>query len=215
MDHGPTSTERVPGPGAVVRSAPAERGEPGTSVSVIMCVYRTDRSGPVHDAVSSILAQTHQDLVLRIFVDGPVAGDLRACLEALCDARVQVRLSRANHGLAAGLNQLIDDSLREGARFIARMDADDRSYPERLERQLAFLHRHPDVGVLGGGCVEIDEDTGEEFVKILPTDDRTLKRELVKRTPFVHPTVVFRSEVFAGGTRYRSSESEDRGPWRT
>src|SRR5262249_41635787 len=143
-----------------------------------------DRLGPLRDAVSSVLGQTHGNLVLRILVDGPVTDDIRTYLEDPRDARVQVRLSKTNEGLAAGLNQLIDDSLREGAPFIARMDADDISYPERLERQLTFLNCHPDVGVLGTACLEVDEDTGEEFVKVLPTDDDTLKRELVKRTPF-------------------------------
>jgi glycosyltransferase involved in cell wall biosynthesis len=178
-----------------------------------MCVYHADRPGPLLDAVSSILVQTHQDFVLRILVDGLVTRDLRACLDELCDTRIQLRFSGAHHGLAAGLNQLIDESLDQGARFIARMDADDRSYPERLERQLAFLEGHPEVAVLGGGCLEVDEDTGEEFVKLLPTDDSTLKRDLVKRTPFVHPSVLFRSEVFAGGTRYRASASEDMHLW--
>ena len=204
---------RASGPSLAVGSRSAERGERGASVSIIMCVYQADRLEPLHGAVSSILTQTLRDFVLRILVDGPVADDLRAYLDALCDARVQVRFSRSSQGLAAGLNQLIDDSLREGARFIARMDADDKSYPERLARQVAFLDRHPEVAVLGGGCLEVDEDTGEEFVKILPTDDDTLKRELVKRTPFVHPSVVFRSEVFKGGTRYRSSASEDMHLW--
>jgi glycosyltransferase involved in cell wall biosynthesis len=213
VDEGPTGADRLSGPSPAVHPASAEGRARGTSLSVIMCVYDGDRPGPLHDAVSSILAQTHQDFVLRVLVDGPVAGDLRACLDELRDTRIQLRFSRANHGLAAGLNQLIDDSLGEGARFIARMDADDRSYPERLERQLAFLKGHAEVAVLGGGCLEVDEDTGEEFVKLLPTDDSTLKRELVKRTPFVHPSVLFRSEVFAGGTRYRSSPSEDMHLW--
>jgi len=93
------------------------------------------------------------------------------------------------------------------------MDADDICYPDRLEKQLAFLDSHPEVAVVGAGCLEFDEDTGEEFLKLLPTDDRTLKRGLVKRTPFVHPTVAFRAKVFAGGTRYRSYPSEDMHLW--
>src|SRR5215470_16802830 len=162
-------TGRVSGPSLAVDSESPERQEPRISVSVIMCICDADRLGPLRDAVSSILAQTHRDLVLRIFVDGPVTDDLRAYLNEPYDARVHVRFSRASRGLAAGLNQLIDDSLREGARFIARLDADGRSYPERLEKQIAFLDRHPEVAVLGGGCLEV-EDTGVEFVKVLPTD---------------------------------------------
>jgi hypothetical protein len=184
-----------------------------SQVSVIMCVHVGDRLGPLREAVSSVFAQTHADLVLRIFVDGPVADDVRAYLEGLADARACVELAATNRGLAAGLNRLIDASLREGCEVIARMDADDICHPDRLAKQLAFLARHPEVAVLGAGCVEFDEDTGKESLERLPADDRTLKRGLVRRTPFVHSTVVFRAEVFRGGTRYRALASEDMHLW--
>jgi glycosyltransferase involved in cell wall biosynthesis len=184
-----------------------------TRVSVIMCVYLGDRLGPLRDAVSSVLRQTHENLVLWILVDGPVTDDVRDYLETLADPRVRLLFEETNQGLAVGLNRLIDESLREGCEVIARMDADDACYPERLERQVAFLNSHPEVAVLGAGCLEFDEDTGEEFLKLLPTDDRTLKRELVKRTAFVHPVVAFRARVFAGGIRYRSQQSEDMHLW--
>jgi hypothetical protein len=142
-----------------------------------------------------------------------VADDVRAYLEGLADARACVELAATNRGLAAGLNRLIDASLREGCEVIARMDADDICHPDRLAKQLAFLARHPEVAVLGAGCVEFDEDTGKESLERLPADDRTLKRGLVRRTPFMHSTVVFRAEVFRGGTRYRALASEDMHLW--
>jgi glycosyltransferase involved in cell wall biosynthesis len=185
----------------------------GAIVSVIMCVYRADRFGPLRDAVSSVLRQTFTDFVFRIYVDGPVDESVRAYLAALDDPRVRVQFAAANQGLASGLNWLIDESLREGCDALARMDADDVCDPDRLAKQLAFLARRPDVDVLGAGCLEFDEDTGQEFLKILPPDDGTLKRELVKRTPFVHPTVVFRARVFAGGIRYPLRTSEDMHLW--
>jgi glycosyltransferase involved in cell wall biosynthesis len=205
--------DRAPAQGPAASPVPLASSWRATPVSVIMCVYRGDRLDPLRDAVSSVLAQTHADLVLRIYGDGPIAADVRAYLEDLTDTRVRLRFTEMNQGLAVGLNRLIDESLREGCEVIARMDADDVCYPQRLEKQLAFLDSHPEVDVIGAGCLEFDEDTGEEFLKLLPTDDRTLKRGLVKRTPFVHPAVVFRAQVFAGGTRYRSHLSEDMHLW--
>lgn len=192
---------------------PAAPATGRATVSVIMCVYAGDRPGPLRDAVRSVLEQTFADLVLRIYVDGPVEADVRVYLETLDDPRVRIEFAAANRGLGAGLNRLIDDSLLEGCDVIARMDADDVCHPERLAKQLAFLKRHPEVAVLGAGCLEFDEDTGDELVKRLPPDDATLKRELVKRTPFVHPTVVFRTEVFIGGIRYPTHPSEDMHLW--
>jgi hypothetical protein len=188
-------------------------GDAATRVSVIMCVYIGDRLGPLQDAVSSVLRQTHENFVLRIFIDGPVTDDIPAYLESLADPRVRLLFEETNQGLAFGLNRLIDESLRDGCEVIARMDADDACYPERLARQVAFLNSHPEVAVLGAACLEFNEDTGEEFLKLLPTDDRTLKRELVKRTAFVHPLVAFRATVFAGGIRYRTHLSEDMHLW--
>jgi hypothetical protein len=61
--------------------------------------------------------------------------------------------------------------------------------------------------VAGAGCLEFDEDTGAEYLRLLPADDAALKRGIVRRTPFVHSTVVFRAAVFAGGIRYRPHPS--------
>ena len=199
------------GPAASLITPPFPRR--ATPVSVIMCVDQGDRLAPLRDAVSSVLAQTHEALVLRIHVDGPVPDDIRAHLEGLTDSRVRLELSETTQGLAVGLNRLIDESLREGDEFIARMDADDVCHPERLAKQLAFLDRHPDVGVVGAGCLEFDEDTGAEYLRLLPTDDGALKRGIVRRTPFVRSTVVFRAAVFAGGLRYRPRTSEDMHLW--
>jgi glycosyltransferase involved in cell wall biosynthesis len=211
LDPAPPGAHRIVGQ---ARDVSADGGgHPAGSVSVILCVYHADQLGPLREAVSSVLAQTHRDVVLRILADGPVAADVRAYLEGPNDGRVQVRFSRTSQGLAASLNGLIDDSLHEGARFIARMNAADTSHPERLAKQLACLQRRPEIAVLGTGRLEIDEDTGQRLVTILPADDRTLKRDLVKRTPFVDSSVVFRSAVFAGGTRYRSGPAEDRHLW--
>ena len=199
------------GPAASLITPPFPRR--ATPVSVIMCVGQGDRLAPLRDAVSSVLAQTHEALVLRIHVDGPVPDDIRAHLEGLTDSRVRLELSETSQGLAVGLNRLIDESLREGDEFIARMDADDVCHPERLAKQLAFLARRPDVGVVGAGCLEFDEDTGAEYLRLLPTDDGALKRGIVRRTPFVRSTVVFRAAVFAGGLRYRPRTSEDMHLW--
>jgi glycosyltransferase involved in cell wall biosynthesis len=188
-------------------------GPEARRVSVVMCIYAGDRLASLRDAVTSVLAQSHGNLVLRIFVDGPVSAETRAYLEGLADPRVRLSFSETNEGLAVGLNRLIDESLRDGCDVIARMDADDVCYPDRLEKQVAFLESHPAIGVLGAGCLEFDEDNGEEFLKILPGDDRTLKRDLVKRTPFVHPVVAIRAEVFAGGVPYRPRTPEDIALW--
>lgn len=211
-----TTTRRRPDDGSTADAAPATPSAhrvTSARVSVVMCVYQADRPGPVLDAVTSVLRQTYADLVLRILVNGPVSAEVQGVLDGLRDPRIRIGSSETNLGLAMGLNRLIDESVHDGCDVVARMDADDISYLDRLEKQLAYLQQHPEVAVLGAGCLEFDEDTGAEFLKLLPVDDRTLKRNLVKRTPFVHPVVVFRSEIFARGIRYRRDPTEDIHLW--
>ncbi len=178
-----------------------------------MCVGQDDRLAPLRDAVSSVLAQTHEALVLRIHVDGPVPDDIRAHLEGLTDSRVRLELSETSQGLAVGLNRLIDESLREGDEFIARMDADDVCHPERLA---SSSRSSPAAGGRRGrrrlpGARRTTR--ARSISRLLPTDDGALKRGIVRRTPFVRSTVVFRAAVFAGGLRYRPRASEDMHLW--
>ncbi len=161
-----------------------------------MCVDAQHGLDRLREAVPSVLGQTHEDLVLRIFLDGPVSDDVRRHLEGLIDSRVSIERAETHQGRAVGLNRLIDESLRAGSDLIARMSADGACHPERLAKQLAFLARHPEVAVLGAGCVELDERTGKESLEIPPADDWTLKRGLIRRPPFVPSTVVFRADVF-------------------
>ena len=108
----------------------------------------------VGEAVESVLGQTLADLELIVVDDGStdstpalLAGFARA------DARVRV-LTQAVGGLTSTLNA---GCALVRAPLIARMDADDVALPDRLERQVAFLDAHPDVALLGGGIVLVDE----------------------------------------------------------
>ena len=196
------------------RPVPAAAGRPrAAQVSVIMCIDAQHGLDLLREAVPSVLGQTHEDLVLRIFLDGPVSDDVRRYLEGLVDSRVSIERAETHQGRAVGLNRLIDESLRAGSDLIARMSADGACHPERLAKQLAFLARHPEVAVLGAGCVALDERTGKESLEVPPADDWTLKRGLIRRPPFVPSTVVFRADVFRGGTRYRTLAWEDMHLW--
>ncbi len=112
------------------------------SVSVLLPV----RNGQafIAGAVASILAQTYGDFELLVLDDGSSdrTGEI---VEGFRDGRVRLVPDRVGRGLAIRLNQGID--LARG-RFLARMDADDLSFPERLEKQVRFLESHPQVDVV-------------------------------------------------------------------
>jgi glycosyltransferase involved in cell wall biosynthesis len=122
-------------------------------VSVIMPVLNAARTLPA--ALRSILWQTHAQWELILIDDG--SGDATLALARACtDARVRVIEGGANAGLAARLNQAI--ALARGD-YIARMDADDIAYPERLAAQVKFMLDHPECDLAGCAAVIFD-DTG-------------------------------------------------------
>lgn len=122
-------------------------------ISVCMPVYNAERF--VAEAVTSVLGQTRRDFELLILDDGSTDGSL-AILKRHAEADPRIRLtSRPNRGLAATLNELVDQARGE---FIARMDSDDISLPERFERQVRYLQAHPDCLVVGCQALVIDTD---------------------------------------------------------
>ncbi|TSA42045.1 MAG: glycosyltransferase [Betaproteobacteria bacterium] len=105
-------------------------------------------------AVRSLLLQTCTDWELLLLDDGS-SDDGVDRVQRFADARIRLVSDGQRRGLAARLNQAID--LARG-RFLARMDADDVAYPERLERQLAFLQANPEVDLLGSGMMVFADD---------------------------------------------------------
>jgi len=128
-------------------------------VSVAMAVYNGERY--LRQAVDSVLAQTFCDFEFLIVDDGST-DSTPEILAGYGDRRVVVISNSQNVGLTRSLNRCLE---RARGEYVARMDADDVSMPTRLEKQAAYLDRHPAVGLrpprrmrlavqlLPGGCV--------------------------------------------------------------
>lgn len=175
-------------------------------IAVILPVYKKDKVEYLNYAVESILNQTYNDIHLYIGVDGPVGDDLMAQLQRYSlKENVSVYDYEVNRGLACVLNDLLDICFNEGYEFIARMDADDISLPDRLEKQMAYLEEHPDVDVVGGAIDEIDEKGGKRGkVIVYPETPDECRAFFSKRNPHAHPAVLFRRRFFEkAGCKYR------------
>lgn len=175
-------------------------------IAVILPVYKKDKADCLTKAVESILYQTYKDTHLFIGVDGPVGDDLRDNLELLDrQNRVSIKWFPENRGLACVLNDLLDICFNEGYEYIARMDADDISLTDRLEKQMAFLEAHPEIDVVGGAIDEIDEDGNKRNKMIVcPETPETCREFFAKRNPHAHPAVLFRKRFFEkAGCKYR------------
>jgi hypothetical protein len=165
-------------------------------ISVVTPVYNGaryfDRAAP------SILAQTMDDFEWVIVDDGSTdATPARLAALAASDARVRV-LSPGRLGYARALNYAIEQAR---GTYIANQDFDDRSYPDRLRLQAAVLDAHPEVGVVGGRYVLIDETRHERYERMPPEQHDQIVRAMARRIPFAHTLVMFRKEAWrqAGG----------------
>jgi glycosyltransferase EpsE len=165
-------------------------------ISVITPVYNGERY--FDRAVPSILGQSFDDFEFIIVDDGSQdrTPDLLRDLAAT-DRRVRP-LFPGRLGFASACNFGIAQA--RGS-YIARQDFDDRSYPDRLRLQARLLDERPEVGVVGGHFIQINEDRGERFVRILPTEDADIRRAMARYIPFAHTVVTFRRKAWeeAGG----------------
>jgi len=165
-------------------------------LAVIMSIYHNDRLKFVSESVESILNQTFRDFHYYLVFDGPVSEDIDSYVSSLTDERIRFFRLEKNGGLAAAMNFLLEKVLAEPQyKYIARMDADDVSMPERFEKQREYLINNPDITVLGSWYEEIDEEGKHLAFRRLPTDHESLRKRYFTRTPFAHSSVMYRREL--------------------
>ena len=159
----------------------------------------------LESALRSILWQTFSDWELIVVDDGSTDQTGRI-LSQFSDVRVHVVQGKGGQqGLATRLNQCIE--LARG-KYVARMDADDVAYPERLERQVQYLEAHLDVDLLGHGAILFKEDG--QALGVYPTASE--HEEICRRPwwgfPLAHPTWMGKRSWFV---RYRYTDDLIKG----
>lgn len=168
------------------------------TISVILPVYKNDRKDYVELAINSILNQTYQNIEVNVGVDGPIGKDLADLLKNYADHdKVNIHWYEKNRGLAEVLNDLLEDSFKKGYEFVARMDADDISMPDRFKIQMDYLLKHPEIDVVGGALEEIDENGDSRGKKIIyPESNEECRTFFARRNPHAHPAVLFKKSFF-------------------
>lgn len=164
-----------------------------SDVSVLMPCYNT--AGTLRQALESLAQQTFADFELIAVNDGSTDGTLEI-LQDWASGDKRLRLIGQDHeGIVGALNAGLKACQ---AAYIARMDADDLSHPERLARQVAFLEEHPETAVVG--CRVRGYPPGEvregfsiylNWQNSLLTDD-DIRREMFVESPLAHPSVMMR-----------------------
>jgi glycosyltransferase involved in cell wall biosynthesis len=189
--------------------------QPELPISVLMPVY--NRREYVRLAVESILGQTFGHFEFVIIDDGSTDGATDILREYARRDRRVVLLEQENTGYTRALNRGL---ARARGEFIARMDSDDVSLPERLQVQVRFLRGRPRVVAVGGQGIEIDADGDwlRPLRKLLTHEE--IEGRLLGHSPrneggLIHPAVLMRREAAlrVGSYRPEYEPAEDRDLW--
>jgi hypothetical protein len=179
-------------------------------VSVVMPVHNGEKY--VAEAVESILSQTFRDFEFIIINDGSTdsSADILGRYHQE-DDRIRI-YPQENRGVAASRNR--GSQLAQGE-YIAQMDHDDVSLPERLARQLGYLEAHPEIGVLGTWVQVIDSHGKARETWHLPTMPRVLEWSLCFEDTLANPSVMMRRAVIErlGFYRAETTPAEDYDLW--
>lgn len=169
--------------------------------SVLMSVYKNDKAEYLNLALKSMADQTVKPHDFVVVCDGPLTSELDVCLdgwqECLGDALNIVHLSE-NHGLGYALNAGLPECRCD---FVARMDSDDISRPNRCEILLSKMVSES-LDLVGGAIEEFDRVPGDMgAVRMPPLSKKDIDTWLKGRNPFNHMSVVFDRHVVeqAGG----------------
>jgi glycosyltransferase involved in cell wall biosynthesis len=154
-------------------------------ITVLMPVYNCELY--IREAVDSIINQTFDDFEFLI-IDDASTDKTVAIIKTYADTRIQLIEKPANTGYTNSLNHGL--SIAKGE-YIARMDGDDISLPERFEKQVAFLDSNPDVVLCGTALKIIDSDK----VICYPEFHENIKLVMLTHNCIIHPSVMIRKSV--------------------
>src|SRR5690242_1980969 len=183
--------------------------ENSTKVTVLMPAYNAGKY--IAEAIESVLQQTFTDFKLLIIDDGST-DNTEEIIRSFSDKRIHL-IHQSHHGIAAALNKGLSKAASE---YIARFDADDICFPERLMQQVAFLDEHPEVIIIGSDAEYISEDGEHLFhFKSIGHSHQQIIQKIHSYCPFIHSSVMYRKEAIikAGGYSIHAHSFEDYLLW--
>ncbi len=185
-------------------------------VCVIMSVYQSDPLDALIQSLDSMMCQTYLNLDIYLCQDGPVPFNIESVLNEYSKKypNFHVIKNDINIGLARSLNKVIDFVLlKTDAKYFVRMDSDDISLPDRVEKQITYMKANR-LQVCGSFCKEFGASYALPLKRV-PIKHEDIVKRAVTNCPFIHPTVVFERKVFEEGLRYPEDTvyTEDMALW--
>lgn len=156
-------------------------------VTVLMPVYNGAKY--LKTSIESILNQTYNNFCFLIVDDGSTDEGLEI-IKAYKDSRIKLLINETNQGLVFSLNKGFENAI---GKYLARMDCDDFSIPDRIEKQVEFMESHPDIGVCGSWYSVFNESFDDElYTAYLPTSPDNISTGLFFGCCLCHPSTMLR-----------------------
>lgn len=184
----------------------AKKRQPETTIpfSVLISVYKKEKAEYLKRALQSVINQKLKPTEIVIVKDGPLTKELDDCIEDF-----QKQNSKLFKILSFKENRGLGLALRDGVKackyeYIARMDSDDISKPDRFEKQFNYLQKHPETALLGTWITEFSKDENKpDTVTKLPCTHQEIIKFAKRRNPFRHVTVVLKKSAVIQSGNYR------------
>ncbi len=161
-------------------------------VSVVMATYN-DSIEYLNLSINSILEQSYKDIELVIIDDSNNDETLKYLIrKSKDDFRIKLVHNETKLGFVKSLNFGITISR---GKYIARMDSDDISLPQRIEKQVEYLEKNKEVSILGANINIIDENGTVTGIREYRSNYKDICKVLYYRNPLAHPTVMYRTNV--------------------
>jgi len=178
--------------------------------SVLMSVYDKEKPNNLKESIESIINQSVMPNEVIIVADGELTPELNAILihyQNTYEKLIKVIYLHKNVGLGQALDIGLMNCKYE---YVARMDSDDYSKFDRFKRQFNYLKDNPQVDILGTSISEFNEKNIITGSRKVPLNDLDIKKYIKKRSPFNHPTVVFKkSKVILFGGYGKLARKQD------
>lgn len=187
-----------------INTAKEQQPETTISFSVLISVYKKEKAEYLKQALQSVINQTLKPKEIVIVKDGPLTKELDECIENFQRQHpklFKIITFKKNRGLGLALRDGVKACKYE---YIARMDSDDMSKPDRFEKQFNYLQKHPETALLGTWITEFSKDENNpDTVTKLPCIHQAIIKFAKRRNPFRHVTVVFKKSAVIQSGNYR------------
>lgn len=160
-------------------------------VTVLLPAYNAEKF--IIPAIESILDQTYKNFEFIIIDDGSKDSTWEIIQKyAKKDRRVKAIKNEVNLKIVKSLNKGLEVSK---GKYIVRMDADDWSYPNRIEKQVYFMESNPEISVSGGAALVCNEKMQPIGIRHYPINDQEMRNGILRLNPIPHPASIWRRDI--------------------